>query len=94
MTRRSLRLNPSRTSRVLAEFRNSGNRLEIMRRSLLGLVSVYNLLPESIVQHDSVQEFQSVLQQLMKTCVSTRGVVWFRMCSPGGDFTRHLLREL
>ena len=92
--RSSLRLATSRSSRILFEYRDCGNRLEIMRRSLLGLISVYNLLPESIVQHNDVSNFQSALQDLLKQCVSNRGGEWFRMYSPRQFFTRHLLRQL
>ena len=59
--------------RSLVEFRNSGKKLDIMRRSLLGLVSVYNLLPERIVRSNSVKGFQAELQNIMKQCVSNRG---------------------
>ena len=66
----------------------------MMRRSVLGLVSVYNLLPESVVLNDSVADFQGALQRLLKECVSTRGESWFRMFSPRCDFAFHLLRSL
>ena len=83
-----------RTSRVLVEYRNTGSKLETMRRSLLGLISVYNLLPEEIVRSNSVKMFQSSLQSLMKRVVSSHGEQWLRMYSPRCDFTFHMLRDL
>ena len=83
-----------RTSRVLVEYRNTGSKLETMRRSLLGLISVYNLLPEEIVRSNSVKMFQSSLQSLMKRVVSRHGDQCFRMYSPRCDFTFHMLRDL
>ena len=83
-----------RTCRVAIEHRDRGSKLEMMRRSVLGLVSVYNLLPESVVLNDSVTDFQGALQRLLKECVSTRGESWFRMFSPRCDFAFHLLRSL
>jgi hypothetical protein len=83
-----------RHSRHLVEYRDSGSKLEIMRRSLFGLVSVYNLLPNLIVQCNSVQSFQASLQDFMKSNVARFGADLFRMYSPRGDFACHVLRSL
>ena len=92
--RASDRLSIGRVSRILVEYRNCGNRLEIMRRSLFGLISVYNLLPESVIIYSTVQEFQRALQDFVKDCVTKRGTHWFRMLSPRGQFAQHMLRQL
>ena len=69
--RASDRLSIGRVSRILVEYRNCGNRLEIMRRSLFGLISVYNLLPESVIIYSTVQEFQRALQDNFTTVASS-----------------------
>ena len=65
-----------------------------MRRSLFGLISVYNLLPESVIIYSTVQEFQRALQDLVKDCITKRGTHWFRMFSPRGQLAQHMLRQL
>ena len=81
-----------RDFRIVREYRNTGSKLEVMRRSALGLCSVYNLLPANIVALDSVKQFQSALQRLLTRCVTQRGEEWFHMFSPRCDFTFHMLR--
>ena len=43
-----------------------GSLLDMGRRSALGLIPVYNLLPQSVVDNDSVSSFQAALQDLVK----------------------------
>ena len=81
-----------RDFRIVREYRNTGSKLEVMRRSALGLCSVYNLLPANIVALDSVKQFQSALQRLLTRCVTQRGEEWFHMFSPRCDFTFRMLR--
>ena len=59
-----------------------GHYLEIMRRSVLGLVSVYNVLPESVVEATSVACFQSRPQELLKTRVEAGCEDWPLTFSP------------
>ena len=42
---------------------------EVMRRSLFGLVVVYNLLPEDVVRTKTVSAFQSRLQTALKRSI-------------------------
>ena len=44
--------------------------LEVARRSALGLVKVYNLLPQEFVDAESVSLFQGLLQNLVKQRVA------------------------
>ena len=43
-----------------------GRNLEIMRRSALGMIRVYNLLPQNVVEQVAVKNFQSALTQLVR----------------------------
>jgi hypothetical protein len=43
---------------------------ETLRRSLFGLVRIYNLLPQSVVDFKSVKEFQSILQGALRHAAS------------------------
>lgn len=56
--------------------------LNVCRRSILGLVSVYNLLPEYVVQANSVSRFQNKLHRLVKTRALSLDVNWDRLFSP------------
>ena len=54
-----------RHNRQLSSYRK-GKFLETTARSILGLVDVYNMLPQKIVDAGSVKIFQGMLQGLMK----------------------------
>ena len=69
-----------RHNRQIAE-RCKGNFLELTRRSVFGLVRVYNFLPQDVVQLDSVKDFQKALtEEARKNC--RRGGAWETMYSP------------
>ena len=71
----------------LHEYRD-GTQLNIVKRSALGLCSVYNLLLADIVEANSVKCFQGLLQDLARDC-ACRGVLdWQYLFS-----TRHMLYE-
>ena len=53
--------------------------LACFRRSLFGLVSVYNKLDPYVVQAKTKNSFQSRLQSLMKTSASNDDPAWFLM---------------
>ena len=40
--------------------------LNVVRRSTLGLVAIYNLLPAKVVKLETVKDFQSALAELLK----------------------------
>lgn len=61
-------------------------RLEIVRRSIFGLVVVYNLLPESVVAQTNVSDFQRELTNLVRDRVVAREHLWKITLSPRSDF--------
>ena len=65
---------------------------EQVRRSALGLEAVYNLLPQEIVQCNSVPEFQRSLQQLLKIAAAAERLGWRELFSPRTPMFRHPLR--
>ena len=67
---------------------------EQLRRSALGLVAVYNLLPEEVVSLNSVARFQSALQQLLKIAAAAARPDWRELFSPRVPMYRHALRLL
>ena len=54
-----------RDGRQIAAIRNK-HFLKIERRSALGLIWVYNRIPDEIVSHDGVKDFKQRLQVLFK----------------------------
>jgi hypothetical protein len=67
-------------SRRIHEYRE-GRFLESVRRSALGLASVYNLLPDEVVRADSVSSFQHLLQDMLKHCAGN-DFPWVKLFSP------------
>ena len=49
------------------ETRRTGKYLEVLKYSALGLIDVYNSLPQKVVDYDDVTDFQSALQGILKT---------------------------
>ena len=64
-----------RHSRQLHEYRN-GNYLAMVGRSALGAISVYNLLPQGIVDADNVKGFQRSLQDFAKHMAAQHFPAW------------------
>ncbi len=67
-------------SHRIHEYRE-GRFLEIVKRSALGLASVYNLLPEEVVSADNVPFFQGQLQDMLRD-VASRDHRWAHLFSP------------
>ena len=65
--------------------------LEVVRRSALGLVSVYNLLPPEVVCTDAVKTFQKNLQELVKARAAAGYEDWPETLSPRVPLWRHPL---
>ena len=59
-----------------------GKFLDVLGVSILGLVDVYNLLPECAVQAKSVKDFQTLLQQLVKYAATWNISEWWNLLSP------------
>ena len=85
------RLASCRHSRQLEEMK-SGHFLEVMRRSALGLRSVYNLLPEFVVGQCSVKGFQGCLQSMVKDRAMSGHDDWRATLSPRKESWQHPLR--
>ena len=70
------------------------NMLEIGRRSALGLISIYNMLPQSIVESRTVAAFQSGLQEMVKAEALSGNVMWRQTLSPRLSLLTHPLELL
>ena len=55
---------------------------ELLKRSALGLVAIYNLLPEMSKRRKTVKLFQGSLQQILKECASEGCKDWWNTFSP------------
>ena len=80
----------SRHSSGLHEYRN-GHHTDYLKRSALGLVSVYNLLPKDILDMLDISKFQGALQDLVKTYATRGDAQWQKLLSPRWDLTSHPL---
>ena len=80
-----------RHARQLEEVRGA-HFLEIERRSALGLVGVYNFLPEDAVLASSGSMFQSGLQLLVKERAKAGCADWSETYSPRIALFKHPLR--
>ena len=65
---------------------------ELVRRSALGLVKVYNLLPAKVVSQTTVKSFQSELQELLKEKAAKNDKDWQLSFSPRVPWWNHPLR--
>jgi hypothetical protein len=88
--RYATRVAEARHSNQLHDFA-SNCRLASVQRSLLGLVKVYNLLPQVIVDSKSVSSFQSMLTNLARNLCRARSPHWFDRFSPRSSLHVHLL---
>ena len=70
----------------------TGHYLEVVRRSALGLVSVYNLLPVQVVEATSVHDFQRQLQDLLKARATAGCEDWRLTFTPRLPHYCHPLR--
>ena len=86
------RADAARHSRHLEDPRQ-GRFLEILKRSALGLVAIYNLLPAEVVLETDVSRFQGQLQLLLKGAATARHPRWRRLFSPREVLTSHPLRQ-
>ena len=71
----------------------TGNFLAILANSVLGLVDVYNLLPEQIVAEDSVSKFQKGLQTHLIAVAKEGMPGWQNIYSPRLAVYAHPLRK-
>ena len=66
--------------------------LEVARRSALGLVAVYNLLPQDIIDAEQVKDFQAGLQNLVKKRAESGHADWKMTLSSRVPMYKHPLR--
>ena len=66
--------------------------LNMVRRSAFGVIAVYNLLPATVVQLDSVKEFQRALGELVKGRAQAGCEDLQLTCSPRVPLWRHPLK--
>ena len=71
-----------------------GNSSAMLRRSALGLVRIYNLLPEQAVQQRSVKSFQQYLNKLLRNAVESRQDRWQELVCPRISGTGHPLMNI
>ena len=69
------------------------DRLRIGRQSFFGLIGVYNLLPNSVVETASVKDFQSALMELLRDCARSGRPDWPHLFSCRFDMWCHPLRH-
>ena len=86
-TRYYTRLGSRRHNKQILD-RCQGDQLEFFRRSLFGLVGVYNLLPQDVVDLKSVKSFQSALTAIAREqCRNSISDMWkFRFSRIPGYF--------
>ena len=70
----------------------SGNHSELLCRSALGLIAVYNMLPSRVVDVASVSEFQSALQSIVRDAACRQCDNWEAILSPRHAIYCHPLR--
>ena len=80
-----------RHGKQLVEHRR-GRFLEVLRRSALGLVAVYNRLPPAVVEEKTVKAFQVQLANLLKERAAGGQEDWKLTLSPRIPLWRHPLR--
>ena len=91
LPRRTTRDTLWRHNKQLEDIRQ-GNFLELERRSALGLIAVYNLLPQSAVDENSVQAFQPHLQGFLKQQAKAQVQSWQTLFSPRQPMYNHPVR--
>ena len=70
------------------------NDLDIMRRSALGMIRVYNLLPQAVVSERTIKDFQHELTEFIRSRVVARDGRWKAVLSPRWPlFNLHPLRS-
>ena len=66
----------------------------LIKRSILGLVAIYNLLPDSIVEAKTVSAFQSGLQHLCTERAKAGCEDWHNTLSPREPIDTHPLNSI
>ena len=72
----------------------TGKFLDITSHSLLGLVDIYNLLPQYTVNATTVSDFQKRLQKMMMELASNNAPGWKDIYSPRNTLWNNRLRQM
>ena len=89
LTRRTARSHDKQLKDV-----REGRFTEVIRRSALGAIAVYNMLPQAVVDIETVKMFQSTLQKMIRDRMHLGETNWALLLSPRVPMYRHLLRKL
>ena len=77
---RITRVSYRRHTKQLVEYRGQGI-LRICQRSALGLIFIYNMLPQQVVDCNSVKKFQALLQKLVRIAAEANHPNWSNLFS-------------
>jgi hypothetical protein len=66
-----------------------GRQLDVVKRSALGAVSVYNLLPAEVIAAPAVGTFQGKLQSLLRSALDSGDPSWELLSSPRLTLVNH-----
>ena len=66
---------------------------EYIGRSALGLTTVYNMLPPAVAACNSVKQFQSSLQKMLKEAAAAQEPNWQQLFSPRVQLQHHPLQQ-
>ena len=83
---------PSQHGKVLDHRRLSKSPL--IKRSALGLVAIYNMLPPTLVAEKSISSFQRELQNVMITYAASGHPQWSEIFSPRLPLASHPLATI
>ena len=72
----------------------TGKFLDLLSHSMLGLIDIYNLLPQYAVDAKNVSEFQKRLQLLVMEMAATEKPGWEVLYSPRNTLWNNKLRKL
>ena len=72
----------------------TGKHLDLLSHSLLGLIDIYNLLPQYIIHAKTVSEFQMRLQLLVKDIATTKLQGWQEIYSPRNSLWNNKLKKM
>jgi len=86
------RRDPDHPAKLVDPRRDSKSPL--IKRSALGLVAIYNLLPHSVVSAKCVSAFQKRLQQIIASLAVTNPPQWADALSPCLPLTQHAVTTL
>ena len=88
---RSTGRNAMRRHRMQLQTYRKGKFLEVTGRSIRGLIDIYNMLPQELVDIEDVGAFQSRLQAILKKLAATNAPNWETLFSPRHALHLHLL---